>query len=145
MGVLGGGGGLMQPFAKSSTCAICPEKPKVARAVQLLHIRLIQDVQHSYGAHGSCVTCLSAPMYVQYTSSLLYRAKDTSVWAVKVFCGRSQLRPLLSCTMADSALTLEVDDAATSVPRVSPPCTQPHSHHAHMYNMQACCEVSCRG
>lgn len=52
---------------------------------------------------------------------LVSRAGDTAVWAVKMQCQRSQLSPLLSCTIADSALTLEVDDAATSVPSVSSP------------------------
>ena len=41
-----GGGGLMQTFAKNSTHVMCPEEPKVARVVQILHILLIQDLPY---------------------------------------------------------------------------------------------------
>ena len=64
-------------------------------------------------AHASCFTTLSAPVLVS-------RTRDTAVWAVKAQCSRSHLPPLLSCTMADSALTLEVADAAAAVTSVSP-------------------------
>lgn len=61
------------------------------------------------------------------------RAGDRSVWTVKVQCRKSDLPPLLSCTMPHSELTLEVQ-SATSVPNVvSFPCTHNLTQSTHKH------------
>ena len=65
------------------------------------------------------------------------------MWAMKAQCSRSHLPPLLSCTMADSALTLEVADAAAAVTSVSPlPHTQPYNSDIRTHAC-TCSEVVC--